>query len=112
MLSIIVDFYRELRRWSVIFRTNRTYFLESLETKGVNERLRSADCLTDTEFRLVNRQILISGNVKLSRKNNNQELLHILRSPDEARLSNIIRCLRQSNQKLSARIVENGGGFS
>lgn len=111
-MLLIVDFYKEFHKGSVIFRTNRSYLVENVQTKGLNKRLRSTDCLTDLESRIVDRQIIINGKMKLFRKNDYSDFWHIVRSSDDTRRSSFIRYLSQSNQKLSARIAENGGGFN
>jgi len=42
----------------------------------------------------------------------NEELLYVVKYIDKTEFSNFVKCLRHTNQKTVAKIVENGGGES
>jgi len=78
--------------------------METMETReGLIDQLRLCDCLTDVQSRLLNRQTV---------RNNSSDLLHVMRSCDDTRLSGCIGCFRLSGQKLVAKVIDNGGGLS
>ena len=66
--------------------------------------LLSLNCLTEEESQRIQRH-------RFNRHNKNYELIHILRTFDEIKFTNLVKCLRKTNQKTVARIIENGGGF-
>ena len=82
-------------------------------TVALISRLRYADCLTDTEARLIRRDTHRKGKSQRDSKEINAELLQIVRSFNvEARFSNFTRCLRQSNANVVEKVAQNGGGRS
>ena len=86
--------------------------METLRLReGLIDQLRLCDCLTDVQSRLLKRQTVTNGKRKLIGRNNNSDLLHFMRSCDETRRSDCLRCFRQSSQKLVTKVIDNGGGL-
>lgn len=103
MVSVLA-FYQELDRKVAVLKNNKSYIIENVQLKGLIKQLRSADSLSDVEARLVSRT---QDKKPLSV---NSEYFVAARFFDDAKLSTVIQCLRQSNQNLLRRIEENGGG--
>ena len=100
----LVDYNGKTKRTSVIIRNNRDYLLEYIQPTGeLIASLLSLNCITEEQRHLIERQHLT--------RDKNAEILQAVRSCDDTQCSNFVRCLRQTNQKTVARIVENGGGL-
>jgi len=61
------------------------------------------NCITEEQSYVIQRQRL--------NRDKNDELLHVMRSFDETMVSNFVKCLRQTNQRTVARVIESGGGL-
>ena len=110
--DVVVAFSR-IDRISVVLRSNQSFLLETMRLReGLIDQLRWSDCLTDVQARLLNRQKVTNGKRKLISRNNNSDMLHIMRSCDDTRRTDSFRCLRQSGQTLVAKVLDNGGGLA
>ena len=105
IVFVCVEFHRQTKKRYAIIRDNRNYLLENIEPNDeLIASLLSLNCITDEQSRFIQRQ--------RSNRETNAELLYIMKSFDQIKFSNVIKCLRQTNQKTVARIIENGGGLS
>src|SRR6218665_1531233 len=100
-------------------RKNYKYLIESIQPvakvvqlqegaassreRGLLERLRDAECLSDSQLRLVRRRTQRPTGV-------NKELLSIARLFDVTQYAVFVDCLRQATQMPSADVLERGGG--
>src|SRR6218665_2446655 len=101
---VFLDFYEEKKRISAITRNNRKYLLRKIQpTDELIDSLMSLNCITEEQSNFILKQC--------SNRNKNAELFRIVRSFDDTKFSNFVRCLRQTNQGTVARIVEHGGGL-
>ena len=97
-------FYGNNKRRSAIVRDNRHYLARNIQPSDeFIDSLFSSDCITEKQRHFFQRQ--------LSDYDKNTELSYILSSFDEAKFSNFVKCLKQTNQKTVAKIMENGGGL-
>src|SRR5688572_33025325 len=88
---------------SAIIRNNRSYLLENIQPNDeLIASLLSLNCITEEQSHFIQRQ--------RSTQDKNAELLYVMTSFDEKKFSNLFKCLRRTNQKTVARIMENGGG--
>src|SRR6218665_3917028 len=102
----------KIQRKIVILRSNQSFLVENMRLReGLIDQLRLSDCLTDVQARLLNRQTVVNEKTKPITRNNNSDLLHVIRSCDDTRRSDCLRCLRQSVQKLVTKVTNNGGGL-
>ena|SRR6218665_3638549 len=51
--DVVLEFYRKCYKRLVICRNTRVYLMENIQTKGLINKLRSVDCLTGIQTRLV-----------------------------------------------------------
>src|SRR6218665_221217 len=101
---MFLAFYAKTRRRSAVIRNNRTYLLENIQpTDKLIASLLSLDCITKEQHHFIQRQ--------RSKRYMNAELLYLMKSFDDTKSSNLLKCLRQSNHGTLARILENGGGL-
>lgn|SRR6218665_1252903 len=97
-------------------KNNNSYLTENIQTQDLMKQLRASKCLSDVNARRICRMPVAAIKPKLGKRGPNfgsqytSELLHTVKRFDDAQLSTFIYCLRQWNQKLLARIAENGGG--
>ena len=111
-IDFVVVAFNKIHRVSVTLKSNQSFLVENMHLHdGIIDQLRLSDCLTDVQTRLLNRQTVVSGKRKLISRNNSPDLLHIMRSCDDTRRSDFFRCLRQSDQKLVTKVIDNGGGL-
>lgn len=96
-------FYAKVGSRDAIYRNNRQYFEQNIEMHSLVKLLRSDDCLTDFEGRIIGRQ-------KHNQLKAFSRLETVLKRIDDVRHSTFLLCLRQTNQKLVTKVVENGGG--
>src|SRR6218665_376974 len=100
---VFLDFYEEKKRISAITRNNRKYLLRKIQpTDELIDSLMSLNCLTEEQSNFILKQC--------SNRNKNAELMRIVRSFNDKKFSHFVQCLRQTNQRTVAKIVENGGG--
>ena len=101
---MFVGFYWKTKKRSAHIRNNRKYILENINSsEELINSLLSLNCITEKQSQFIQRQR--SNRVK------NAELLRIVRSFDNNKSSNFIKCLQRTNQKTMAKILENGGGL-
>lgn len=92
------------KRRSAIIRNNRDFFLEHIQPHDeFIASLLPLNCITEEQSHFIKAQ--------RSTRDKNDEILQIVRSFEETEFSDFVRCLRQTNQKMVARIAENGGGL-
>jgi|SRR6218665_111454 len=100
---IIIDLYGREKNMHRIIGNNLQYLLENIRPN--NEfiaSLLSLNCVTEEQSCFIRRQ--------RSHRNKNTELLHVVRSFDKTKSSNLVRCLRRTSQEIVAKIFEYGGG--
>src|SRR6218665_968951 len=98
-----LDLYGKIKKRPSIIRNNRNYLLENIHPNDeFITSLVSLNCITEEQSHLIQRQRL--------QRDKNDELLHIMRSFDDIQFSNVVKCLRQTNQRTVAKIIDNGGG--
>ena len=103
-ICVILDFYEKTKRRCVIIRSNRDYLLDSIQPNDeLIALLLSNNCITEEQRYFIERQHFT--------RDKNDHLLHVVEPLDETNFSNFVKCLRQTNQKTIARIIENGGGL-
>lgn len=86
-----------------IIRNNLQYLLETIRLSDeFIASLLSLNCITEEQSYIIRR--------RCSNKKTNAELLHVVRSFNDAKSLNLVRCLRRTRQAIPAKIVENGGG--
>src|SRR6218665_1014547 len=101
---IYLDFDEKTKRRSAIIRNNRSYLLSNIQpNEEFIDSLLLLNCLTYEQSHFIERQRF--------NRDKNDELLHIIRSFDETKFLNFVKCLRQTNQKTVARIMDNRGGL-
>ena len=101
----LTDFNGKTKKIPAIIRNNRMYLLENiLPTGELIASLASLKCITEGQSHFIERQS--------STRDKNAEILHLVRSLDDMQLSHFVRCLRQTNQKPVARILDNGEGLT
>src|SRR6218665_1791372 len=104
IVSVFPDFYGKTKKISAIIRNNRNYLLANIQP---NDELITymlyINCITEEQSHFIQRQ--------RSTRDKNIELLKIVRSFDGKTFSMFLKCLRRTNQKAVARIIENGGGL-
>ena len=104
IVCVFLDFYGKTKKRSAIIRNNRNYLLENIQPNDeLIASLLSLNCITEEQSHFIQRQ--------RSTQDKNAELLFVIESFDETKFSNFVKCLRQTNQKTVARIIENGGGL-
>jgi len=81
--------------------------MENIQTKGLLNKLRSVDCLTDIQTRLVKRVKAKSKRLRGKK----EDLLHLVRSLEYSRYAAFVRRLRESKQIICARVATSGGGL-
>ena len=98
-----LDFYGRTMKRSAIIRNNRNYLLNNIQWNDeLISTLLSRNCVTEEQSHFIQRQS--------SNRDKNAELLKIIRSFNETKLSSVIKCFRQTNQMEVGRILTNGGG--
>ena len=98
-----IDFYGKAKKRSAIIRNNRNYLVANIElTDELLASLLSLNCITQEQSRFIQRQH--------STRYKNDELLNVMETVDETNFSKFVKCLRRTNQKTVAKIVECGGG--
>lgn len=101
MLLTVV--YAKVGRRDAIYRNNRHYLVQNIEMHSLMKRLKSDDILTDFEGRIIGRG-----------KDNQFKAFayfeNVLKRIDDERHSTFLLCLRQTNQQLVTKVIENGGG--
>src|SRR6218665_3640284 len=103
MVRVFSGFFGKTKKTSAIIRSNRHYFLANIQpTYEFIRTLLRLNCIKQDESHFILRQ--------QSTLDRNEKLLYFLRSFDETKFSNFVKCLCQTNQKAVARIVDNGGG--
>src|SRR6218665_3058612 len=99
---LILGFYEATNRRYAIIRNNRNYFVENIQPNNeLISSLLSMKCITKEKSLFIQRHRLM--------RNKNDALLYAMKSFDEMKFSNFVRCLRRSNQKTVAKIIEKGG---
>src|SRR6218665_2668926 len=103
-LCFVLDYYLKNRKISAIIRSNRDYLLANIKLdETLIDSLLSFNGVTEGQSHLLKS---LSSN-----RHKNTELLWAMKYFDVAKFSNFVKCLRQTNQKTVARIIENGGGL-
>src|SRR6218665_2540406 len=88
---------------AAFIRNNRNYLLKTIQPSDeFISSLLSLNCITEEQCYFIKRQC--------SERKKNSELLESMRSFNERKFSNFVKCLRQTNQAEVARIVSKGGG--
>src|SRR6218665_1256360 len=88
---------------AAFIRNNRNYLLKTIQPNNeFISSLLSLNCVTEKQRDFIERQSSV--------RDKNAELLEIMRSYNLTQFSNLIKCLRQTNQTEVARIVSAGGG--
>ena len=104
IVCVILDFYGRTKKRNAIIRNNKTYLLENIQPNDeLIASLLSLNCITEEQSHFIQRQRL--------NRDKNDELLFIVESFDETKISTFVKCLRENNQKTVASIIENGGGI-
>src|SRR6218665_32763 len=99
----VLDFYGMTKKRHTIIRNNINYLLNNIQPDDkFIASLLSLDCITEEQSHFIQRQ--------RSTRDKNYELLYIEESFDETKFSNLVNCLRRTNQRTVAKIIENGGG--
>ena len=105
IVCVFLDFYGKTKKRSSIIRNNRNYLLENIQPNDeLIASLLSLNCITEEQSHFIQRLH--------STQDKNAELLYVIKPFDETKFSNFAKCLRQTNQKTVARIIENGGGIT
>ena len=100
---IYLDFDEKTERRSAIIRNNRSYLLSNIQPNDeFIDSLLFLNCLTHEQSHFIERQRL--------NRDKNEEVMYFVRSFDDTKFVNFVKCLRQTNQKTVARIMDNGGG--
>lgn len=90
-------------RRHAIIRYNRNYFLDNIQPNDeFIDSLLCVNCIRENQGLFIQQQ--------RSNGDKNSERLYTLRACDQTMFSDVVKYLRQNNQKTVARIVENGGG--
>ena len=110
MSFVFIEFYKAVDTAAAIIRINQPYLVENIQSNRLIKQLRSTDCLTDLQTRLVSRKNLDSDKTKLLPGNNNSDVWHIIRSVDNKRRSTFIGCLNRTSHRRIVEVIENGGG--
>lgn len=63
----------------------------------------SHNCITEEQSQFIQRQ--------RAKRYKNEKILFVMESLDERSFSKFLKCLRQTNQKTVAKIVDDGGGL-
>src|SRR6218665_3415719 len=104
---IYLDFDEKPKRRSAIVRNNhnRSYLLSNIQPNEefIDSLFFLSNSLTYEQSHFIQRQRF--------NRDKNDELLYIIRSFDETKFLNFVKCLRQTNQKTVARILDNRGGY-
>lgn len=88
---------------SAIIRINRHFLLENMKPRNsLIKRLCSANCLTKSQFALINRLRF--------NKEKNHELLKIARKLPAEQHFAFVECLCSNGQEEVADVIEKGGG--
>ena len=104
IVCVFLDFYGKTKKRYAIIRNNRNYLLENIQPNDeLIASLLSLNCITEEQSHFIQRQ--------RSTQDKNAELLYVIETFDETKFSNFVKCLRKTNQKTVARIIENGGGL-
>lgn len=77
--------------------------MQNIEVQSLMKRMRSRDCLTDYEGRIIGKQK--DHQVKAF-----AHLESVLKRIDDERHATFLLCLRKTHQKLLTKVIENGGG--
>ena len=105
IVSVLLDFYGKAKKRCAIIRNNRNYLLENIQPiKQLIDSLLSLNSITEEQSHFIQR--------KRSARDKNDELLCVVETFDEASYLNFVNCLRETNQKTLAKIIENGGGLN
>ena len=105
IVCVLLDFYEKTKRRESIIGNSRHYLLENIQTTDeFIASLLSVNCITEEQSQFIQRQRLD--------RDRNAELLYVMRSIDDAKFSNLEKCLLQTNQKTVAKIIDNGGGLN
>src|SRR6218665_3709510 len=87
-----------------IIRNNRKYLLDNIEINDeLIASLLSLNCITEEQCHFIQRQ--------RTTRNKKDTILHVMRSSDEKKIVEFVKCLREANQKTVAKSIENGGGL-
>ena len=107
----VAAFYKDADKCT-IYRINHRYFAETIQpTLTLISLLRSADCLTDSQSRLLCRVIHGKGKTMRNNLDINADLLHFVRFfSAETKYSDFIGCLNQSNHNIVTKFAQGGGG--
>lgn len=101
ILSHLYAFSRQTSiRKAEFVRKNRSYLAENMKPKGLLNRFRSTDCLTDRETRYINAQ--------KQDIDKNYELLNVMRSLNAKQYNGFIYCLLETGQDDVALVVAHG----
>jgi len=88
-----------------ILTNNRNYLVENIQPNDeLLASLLSLNCITEEQIHFIQRH--------RSTRDKNYELLYIMESFDETKFSSFVNCLRRTNQRTVAKIIENGGGLT
>ena len=104
IIYLVLDFYGKTKKSSAIIRNNKNYLLQNIQPNDqLITSLLSLNCMTEEQSQFIQRQ--------RSNRFKSNELLRIVRSFDQTKSSTFVSCLRRTNQKTAAKIIENGGGL-
>src|SRR5688572_30317910 len=104
IVFVCVEFHRQTKKRYAIIRDNRNYLLENIQPNDeLIASLLSLNCITEEQSHFIQRQRL--------ERDKNDELLYSVTPFEEEKWSHFVKCLRQTNQKTVARIIEKGGGL-
>src|SRR6218665_1029560 len=102
-VSMHLDFYGKTVKSSAIIKNNRNYLLKTIQPNNeFISSLFSLNCVTGEQCYFIQRQ--------RSERKKNWVLLEIMKSLNETKFSNLVNCLRQTNQTDVAKILSTGGG--
>ena len=101
----VLEFYGKTKKRYAIIRNNRNYLENNFEPNDeLLASVLSLNCITEEQCLVIQRQ--------RSTREKNCKLMDVLKSFDETKLSTFVNCLRHTNQRTVAKIIENGGGLT
>ena len=101
----VLEFYGRTKTRYTIIRNNRKYLESNIQpTNEIMSSLLSLNCITDERSHFIQSQ--------RSKRDKNNALLYAVKSFDETKFSTFVNCLRRTNQRTVANIIENGGGIT
>ena len=101
----MLEFYGKTKKRHAIIRNNRNYLENNIQPNDeLLASLLSLNCITDEQSQFIQRQ--------RSTRDKNYKLLCIMQSLGDTKFSTFDNCLRRTNQRAVAKIIENGGGLT